>query len=112
MRRYRKHEKGSGLFSSIEHQQAVAQKRTAIFKLPDLIAWEGSIVGASFDSFHSPLRDSLRLSVSPRSAVDAPRQRNGRQENPRIKQGERPKSCHHLQKPGFPEVPYSEAIYA
>jgi IS5 family transposase len=55
-----------------------------------IIAREGSIIDASFDSFHSPLRGSLRLSVSLRSAVEAPRQRNDRGQNQRIKQGERP----------------------
>lgn len=40
MRVYRKTDKGGGLFSAIEHQQAVAQKKTGILKLRDLIVWE------------------------------------------------------------------------
>jgi len=40
MKHYRKQEKGGGLFSSIEHQQAVARKTTGILKLRDLIVWE------------------------------------------------------------------------
>lgn len=55
-----------------------------------LIAREGSIVDATFDSFHSPLWGSLRLSVSLRSAVEAPRQRNERGQSQRIKDGQRP----------------------
>lgn len=37
MKQYRKPEKGGGLFSAIEHQQAVARKTTGILKLRDLI---------------------------------------------------------------------------
>lgn len=40
MKQYRKPEKNSGLFSAIEHQQAVARKTTGILKLRDLIGWE------------------------------------------------------------------------
>ena len=40
MGRYRKPGKGGGLFSAIEHQQAVAGKKTGILKLRDLIDWE------------------------------------------------------------------------
>lgn len=40
MKRYRKQEKGGGLFAAIEHQQAVASKTTGILKLRDLIPWE------------------------------------------------------------------------
>lgn len=41
MKRYRKTERGGGLFSAIEHEQAVAAKNTGILKLRDLIPWEG-----------------------------------------------------------------------
>lgn len=40
MKRYRKTERGGGLFSAIEHEQAVASKTTGILKLRDLIPWE------------------------------------------------------------------------
>jgi len=40
MKRHRKLEKGGGLFSAIEHQRAVAEKKTGILKLRDLIVWE------------------------------------------------------------------------
>ena len=40
MKRYRKTERGGGLFSAIEHEQAVAAKSTGILKLRDLIPWE------------------------------------------------------------------------
>lgn len=40
MKRYRKGEKGGGLFSAIEHHQVVASKTTGILKLRDLIPWE------------------------------------------------------------------------
>lgn len=40
MKRYRKTERGGGLFSAIEHEQAVAGKITGILKLRDLIPWE------------------------------------------------------------------------
>ena len=40
MNRYRKTGKGGGLFSALEHEQAVAKKTTGILKLRDLIAWE------------------------------------------------------------------------
>ena len=40
MKRYRKSERGGGLFSAIEHEQAVAVKTTGILKLHDLIPWE------------------------------------------------------------------------
>lgn len=40
MTRYRKTETGAGLFSAIEHEQAVAAKTTGILKLRDLIPWE------------------------------------------------------------------------
>lgn len=39
-KRYRKTEKGGGLFSAIEHERAVAGKNTGILKLRDLIPWE------------------------------------------------------------------------
>ena len=41
MKRYRKTERGGGLFSAIEHEQAVAAKITGILKLRDVIPWEG-----------------------------------------------------------------------
>lgn len=40
MKRYRKGEKGGGLFSAIEHHQAVASKTTGILKLREVIPWE------------------------------------------------------------------------
>jgi IS5 family transposase len=40
MKRYRKAERGGGLFSAIEHEQAVAAKTTGILKMRDVIAWE------------------------------------------------------------------------
>lgn len=40
MKRYRKTELGGGLFSAIEHEQAVAAKTTGILKLRDVIPWE------------------------------------------------------------------------
>ena len=40
MKRYRKTERGGGLFSAIEHEQTVAAKTTGILKLRDLIPWE------------------------------------------------------------------------
>ena len=40
MKRYRKTERGGGLFSAIEHEQAVAAKTTGVLKLRDLIPWE------------------------------------------------------------------------
>lgn len=40
MKRYRKTERGGGLFSAIEHERAVAGKTTGILKLRDLILWE------------------------------------------------------------------------
>jgi len=40
MKRYRKTGQGGGLFSSIEHEKAVAGKSTGILKLRDLIPWE------------------------------------------------------------------------
>ena len=40
MKRYRKTESGGGLFSAIEHEQAVAGKTTGILKLRDIIPWE------------------------------------------------------------------------
>lgn len=40
MKRYRKTQRGGGLFSAIEHEQAVAAKSTGILKLRDLIPWE------------------------------------------------------------------------
>lgn len=40
MKRYRKTERGGGLFSAIEHEQAVAAKSTGILKLRDVIVWE------------------------------------------------------------------------
>ena len=40
MNRYRKTQTGAGLFSAIEHEQAVAAKTTGILRLGDLIPWE------------------------------------------------------------------------
>lgn len=40
MKRYRQTERGGGLFSAIEHEQAVAAKTTGILKLRDVIPWE------------------------------------------------------------------------
>lgn len=40
MKRYRKTERGDGLFSASEHWQAVADKAIGILKLGDLIHWE------------------------------------------------------------------------
>lgn len=40
MKRYRKTAQGGGLFSALEHEQAVAGKTTGILKLRDLIPWE------------------------------------------------------------------------
>lgn len=40
MTRYRKTERGGGLFSAIEHEQAVAAKSIGILKLRDVIPWE------------------------------------------------------------------------
>jgi len=40
MKRYRKIERGGGLFSALEHEQAVAAKTTGILKLRELIPWE------------------------------------------------------------------------
>lgn len=40
MKRYRKTERGGGLFSAIEHEQAVAAKTTGILKLRDIIPRE------------------------------------------------------------------------
>ena len=40
MKRYRKTERCGGLFSAIEHEQAVAAKTTGILKLRDVIPWE------------------------------------------------------------------------
>ncbi len=40
MKRCRKTERGGGLFSAIEHEQAVAAKTTGILKLRDVIPWE------------------------------------------------------------------------
>lgn len=37
MKKYRKGENGGGLFSALEHEQAVARKTTGILKLRDLI---------------------------------------------------------------------------
>ncbi len=38
MKRYRKTERGGGLFSAIEHEQAVAAKTAGILKLRDVSA--------------------------------------------------------------------------
>lgn len=40
MKHYRKTERGGGLFSAIEHEQAVAAKSTGILKLREVIPWE------------------------------------------------------------------------
>jgi transposase, IS5 family len=40
MKRYRNTERGGGLFSAIEHEQAVAARTVGILKLRDVIAWE------------------------------------------------------------------------
>ena len=40
MKRYRNTQRGGGLFSAIEHEQAVAAKSAGILKLRDLIPWE------------------------------------------------------------------------
>lgn len=40
MKSYRKTESGGGLFSAIEHEQAVARKTTGILKLREIIPWE------------------------------------------------------------------------
>lgn len=40
MTRYRRTERGGGLFSAIEHEPAVAARTTGILKLRDLIPWE------------------------------------------------------------------------
>jgi IS5 family transposase len=40
MKRYRKTERGGGLFSALEHEQAVAAKTLGILKLRDIIPWE------------------------------------------------------------------------
>ena len=40
MKRYRKIERGGGLFRALEHEQAVAGKTTGILKRRDLIPWE------------------------------------------------------------------------
>ncbi|MBK8039433.1 MAG: transposase [Verrucomicrobiaceae bacterium] len=40
MNHYRKTQRGGGLFSAIEHEQAVAAKTTGILKLRELIPWE------------------------------------------------------------------------
>lgn len=40
MKRYRKTERGGGLFSALEHEQAVAAKTHGILKLRDLVPWE------------------------------------------------------------------------
>lgn len=40
MTRYRKTETGAGLFSAIEHEQAVAAKTIGILKLRDIVPWE------------------------------------------------------------------------
>lgn len=40
MKHYRTTQRGGGLFSAIEHEQAVAAKTTGILKLRDLIPWE------------------------------------------------------------------------
>ena len=40
MKRYRKTERGGGLFCAIEHEQAVASKTTGILKLRNVIPWE------------------------------------------------------------------------
>jgi IS5 family transposase len=40
MKHYRTTQRGGGLFSAIEHEQAVAAKTTGILKLRELIPWE------------------------------------------------------------------------
>jgi len=40
VKRYRKIERGGGLFSAMEHEEAVASKNIGILKLRDLIPWE------------------------------------------------------------------------
>lgn len=40
MKRYRQTAQGGGLFSAIEHEQAVAAKNTGILRLRNLVAWE------------------------------------------------------------------------
>lgn len=40
MNHYRKTQRGGGLFSAIEHEQAVAAKTSGILKLRELIPWE------------------------------------------------------------------------
>ena len=40
MKQYRKTQRRGGLFSAIEHEQAVAPKTTAILEQRDLIPWE------------------------------------------------------------------------
>lgn len=40
MNRYRRTERGGGLFSAIEHEQAVAARSVGILKLRDIIPWE------------------------------------------------------------------------
>jgi IS5 family transposase len=40
MKRYRRTERGGGLFSAIEHEQAVAGRSTGILKQRDVIPWE------------------------------------------------------------------------
>lgn len=40
MNRYRRTERGGGLFSAIEHEQAVAARTVGILKLRDIIPWE------------------------------------------------------------------------
>ena len=39
-KRYRKTQRGGGLFSALEHEQAVAAKSTGILKLREVIPWE------------------------------------------------------------------------
>ena len=40
MTRYRKTDTGAGLFSAIEHEQAVSAMNTGILKLRNVIPWE------------------------------------------------------------------------
>ena len=40
MKHYRTTQREGGLFSAIEHEQAVAAKTTGILKLRELIPWE------------------------------------------------------------------------
>ena len=40
LKHYRTTQRGGGLFSAIEHEQAVAAKTTGILKLRELIPWE------------------------------------------------------------------------